>query len=650
MTVKRIFFIILTVLFVVSLSACGSSGGFSSDGTIANTKNEVIPSGIYICQDEMNNYMQHDSGFAHDSSSIYFTDLFYRYSFDTISKNLKKELLPFRGDHYGGVIAEGIVFTDRGQLLDCEDLSEGWCFYSEIEIDGSLTKIWPQSAVLPCGEYVYYLYDPDFLKSKDEMILRAPINNIEETDNSTSVNEKEFKCLNFAGSEVVFQQDGLSFFGIYGNHIVATTESCDCWVIDKDTLEAHLIIDGSEIKIYVGSKPLAVDGDYIYFSNDVASKIERIRLDGTGRETFLDGMNGSLFNISGGYLYHIASDENGKRCLYRTNLLDASDQIVLASGMSEGISDDAPCIVGDWVYYGSITYGFWRAKTDGSKVERITYAAYCEQEPQWDVEAFEKHNIAAGYEHTVAIQSDGTVVATGKNDRGQCDVSDWTDIVSVYATQGETIGIKSDGTFCATGGLNTLYGITNSIAFDLRFGATLAVKSDGSVVGGCTLGGGAPNSWTSQVETWTDIIAAATSANHTIGLKKDGTVVAAGANSDGQCDVYNWSDIIAVAAGSKFSVGLKADGTVITAGDIQELNWSDIVSISAAYGNVIGLKRDGTVVTNNKSLSNWKNIVEVCAGGRHYAGVCSDGTVVTSGENTYKQCDTEEWDDIIKSR
>ena len=33
--------------------------------------------------------------------------------------------------------------------------------------------------------------------------------------------------------------------------------------------------------------------------------------------------------------------------------------------------------------------------------------------------------IAASEEHTVGLKSDGTVVACGKNDDGQCDVSDW---------------------------------------------------------------------------------------------------------------------------------------------------------------------------------------------------------------------------------
>lgn len=36
--------------------------------------------------------------------------------------------------------------------------------------------------------------------------------------------------------------------------------------------------------------------------------------------------------------------------------------------------------------------------------------------------------ISAGLYHSVAIRADGAVIATGNNDYGQCNVSDWTDI------------------------------------------------------------------------------------------------------------------------------------------------------------------------------------------------------------------------------
>ena len=39
-----------------------------------------------------------------------------------------------------------------------------------------------------------------------------------------------------------------------------------------------------------------------------------------------------------------------------------------------------------------------------------------------------KDTIAAGYRHTVGLKSDGTVVAVGDNEYGQCDVSGWRGI------------------------------------------------------------------------------------------------------------------------------------------------------------------------------------------------------------------------------
>ncbi len=52
--------------------------------------------------------------------------------------------------------------------------------------------------------------------------------------------------------------------------------------------------------------------------------------------------------------------------------------------------------------------------------------------------------------HVVGLKSDGTVVACGENDYGQCDVSDWTDIVAIETDFYRTVGVKSDGTIVKT--------------------------------------------------------------------------------------------------------------------------------------------------------------------------------------------------------
>ena len=62
-----------------------------------------------------------------------------------------------------------------------------------------------------------------------------------------------------------------------------------------------------------------------------------------------------------------------------------------------------------------------------------------------------RSTISAGGDHTVGLKSDGTVVAVGDNENGQCDVSRWKDIEAVSAGYFHTVGLKSDGTVVAVG-------------------------------------------------------------------------------------------------------------------------------------------------------------------------------------------------------
>ena len=59
-------------------------------------------------------------------------------------------------------------------------------------------------------------------------------------------------------------------------------------------------------------------------------------------------------------------------------------------------------------------------------------------------------DICAGRLHTVALKEDGTLLATGDNQFGQCNVADWTDVVAVAAGKYHTVAVRSDGTALAT--------------------------------------------------------------------------------------------------------------------------------------------------------------------------------------------------------
>ena len=273
----------------------------------------------------------------------------------------------------------------------------------------------------------------------------------------------------------------------------------------------------------------------------------------------------------------------------------------------------------------------------------------------WD-EVAVRETIATGDNHTVGLKSDGAVVAVGENDDGQCDVSEWTDIVAVAAGYLHTVGLKSDGTVVAVGynydGQCNVSEWADIVAISAGSLHTVGLKSDGTVVAV-----GWRRNGQCDVSEWTDIVAISAGDSHTVGLKSDGTVVAVGKNDDGQCDVSEWTDIVAISAGYSHTVGLKSDGTVVAVGsnssgqcDVSE--WTDVVAISAGDSHTVGLKSDGTVVAVGKNddgqcdVSEWTDIVAISAGSYHTVGLKSDGTVVAVGENDYGECDVDSWKNI----
>ena len=232
-------------------------------------------------------------------------------------------------------------------------------------------------------------------------------------------------------------------------------------------------------------------------------------------------------------------------------------------------------------------------------------------------------SLAAGGTHTVAITSNGTVIATKYNGdtadyHGQCNVAAWENTISIAAGMSHTVGLRTDGTVTAVG-------------------------------------------WNKQgqcnTSKWNDIIAIAAGYAHTVGLKEDGTVVAVGNNTYGQCNVSDWKDIAAIAAGSINTIGIKSDGTVVAAGLTSLLDmsaWTRIVSVATGgYLHSEGLRSDGSVVStgwdegNQHEMNTWSNIKSISSGHSHLVGLKTDGTVVAVGRNNEGQCDVSDWTDIV---
>lgn len=258
--------------------------------------------------------------------------------------------------------------------------------------------------------------------------------------------------------------------------------------------------------------------------------------------------------------------------------------------------------------------------------------------------------------HTVALKADGTVMATGYNAYGECDVSDWKDVVDVSAGYNYTISLKANGTVVATGyneyGQCDVLDWVDIVSVSAGHNHTIGLKADGTVV---ATGNNASRQC--NVSNWKDIVAVSAGHNHTIGLKADGTVVATDYNEYGQCDVLGWTDIVSVSAGNDCTIGLKTDGTVVAVGyneygQCDVLDWVDIVAVSAGHNHTIGLKADGTVVAAGRNhfgqcnVSDWVDIVAVSAGHNHTIGLKADGTLVATGSDRNRQCDVSDWTNI----
>lgn len=268
----------------------------------------------------------------------------------------------------------------------------------------------------------------------------------------------------------------------------------------------------------------------------------------------------------------------------------------------------------------------------------------------------ERKTVAAGRDHTVGLKTNGTVVAVGDNQYGQCDVLDWKDVIDIAPGFSHTVALKADGTVVAVG--RNDYGQCNVsdwkgvVSIDAGYSHTVGLKADGTVV---AIGGN--DYGQCNVTDWKDIVSIAAGGEHTVGLKADGTVVAVGRNDYGQCNVSDWRNITSIDSCALHTVGLRAGGTVVAVGLNEEgqcnvTDWKDIVSIAAGSLHTVGLKSSGTVVAvgdNENGLRNvsaWKDIVAISANVYHTIGLKADGTVVTTGNNRFGRCNVLNWTDI----
>lgn len=277
---------------------------------------------------------------------------------------------------------------------------------------------------------------------------------------------------------------------------------------------------------------------------------------------------------------------------------------------------------------------------------------------------YRQHTICIGENHIAAVTSKGTVAAAGKNDCGQCDVGQWTDIVSVAAGYDFTAGLRSDGTVVFTKGTTLTQTaeayqseLKNIVAITACLYNFAALKADGTVI---AFGGlGIADQY--MISDWENIVEISSNVNNITGLKADGTVEVAGLETEGymygQRNAREWTDIVSISCGYIFITGIKSDGTVVSTlkDKVEELSvtkdWSDITDITANQ-NIFGIKSDGTlmqaVYTDSELyFHDCSNIVETAIGRNLAAALKKDGTLLIAKRKGFNICaEAEKWHDL----
>jgi hypothetical protein len=201
---------------------------------------------------------------------------------------------------------------------------------------------------------------------------------------------------------------------------------------------------------------------------------------------------------------------------------------------------------------------------------------------------------SAGWDFSLVLKPDGTVVAWGTDDRGQVDVpAGLANVTAISAGYNHSLAVRSDGSVTGWGDntygeLNVPAGLGNVVAVAAGAGQSMALRSDGTVVawGANTYGQG-------TVPSGLDHVTAISAGKwgFDLALKSDGTVVAWGQDYSGQTDVpAGLNNVVAISAGASYSLALRSDGTVVAWGDSGGIG---LTSVPAGLDHVTAIAAGG---------------------------------------------------------
>jgi hypothetical protein len=221
--------------------------------------------------------------------------------------------------------------------------------------------------------------------------------------------------------------------------------------------------------------------------------------------------------------------------------------------------------------------------------------------------------IAAGSSHSLALRSDGTVVAWGRNNLHECDVpAGLSNVVALAAGEETSFALKADGTI-ATWGYSSgsapanLFGV---VAISAQSLGGLALRADGRVV-----------SWgtASASSDWSNVVAVAATDSGGLALRSDGMLLVSGGLIPPPGGLTN---VIGMAGGLTLYLAVRTDGELSQFDHyayppawVNLPGFSNIVAVSAGeLGNWLSLRNDGAV-QGPGIPGGLKNVVAISTGG-----------------------------------
>ncbi len=252
--------------------------------------------------------------------------------------------------------------------------------------------------------------------------------------------------------------------------------------------------------------------------------------------------------------------------------------------------------------------------------------------------------IAAGGEHSLALRTNGTVLAWGGNTYGETNVpAGLSNVTAIAAGYYHSLALRGDGKVVAwgrnsDGQTNVPPGLSNVVALSAGCYHNLALRNDGTVVAWGRNSSGETN----VPMGLSNVAAVAAGCSHSLALKDNGIIVGWGDNDHGQLNVPpGLANVAALSAGNDFSLALRANRTVVAWGDNSNgqtnmpVGLSNVVAIAGGGSHSLALRANGTVTGWGQNtygqtnvLPGLSNMIAIAAGASHSLALQGDGSVV----------------------